>query len=330
MKNLKIKGRCPRPFDTVTIDKNGNCYACECSGWLPEVIGNLKIQTLSEVLQSSKVKKIRSTIHDGTYAYCNENLCSWLQDTKGGRKNWWTIDLKPLLKEIRLGIDDSCNLSCPSCRIEKIFEKRGIKLKSRFRLADRVLEYIKSSDNTLQIHIGSDGDPFASLVYRYFINKCPKKSNLTFSIQTNGLLIKKMFARNQWMFKQLKRIGVSVDGCTTDTYEVLRKGGKFSLLLENLQFLKQLKQTHNFSLQFHCVVQKINVHQLFDYVKFAFDLGADEVFLNRIIDWKTLKNFSEQDVTDPTHPDHHTLKDQILKISTLPYQDKVSFPTLKL
>ena len=28
-KDLKIQNRCPRPYDTVLIDKQGSCYACE-------------------------------------------------------------------------------------------------------------------------------------------------------------------------------------------------------------------------------------------------------------------------------------------------------------
>ena len=61
-KNLQIKTRCPRPFDTVLIDKQGSCYACECQSWLPQSIGNLQIQTLSEILQSKMAEHLQSSI----------------------------------------------------------------------------------------------------------------------------------------------------------------------------------------------------------------------------------------------------------------------------
>ena len=52
-KNLKIKNVCPRPFDTILIDKNGSCFACECAAWLPQSIGNLQIQPLNDIIGSA-------------------------------------------------------------------------------------------------------------------------------------------------------------------------------------------------------------------------------------------------------------------------------------
>jgi len=45
-KDLGIKSHCPRPKDTILIDKMGSCYACECQSWLPQSIGNLQIKSL--------------------------------------------------------------------------------------------------------------------------------------------------------------------------------------------------------------------------------------------------------------------------------------------
>ena len=70
-KNLKIKSRCPRPADTILIDKQGSCYACECQSWLPQSIGNLQIKTLNEIIGSDVQQHLQSSITDGTYRYCN-------------------------------------------------------------------------------------------------------------------------------------------------------------------------------------------------------------------------------------------------------------------
>ena len=48
-KNLQIKNICPRPYDTIQIDKNGSCYACECTSWLPQSIGNLQLKSISHI-----------------------------------------------------------------------------------------------------------------------------------------------------------------------------------------------------------------------------------------------------------------------------------------
>lgn len=327
MKNLNIKTRCPKPFDTITIDKNGNCFACECSGWLPVVVGNLKVQSLEEIVNGKRLKQVQSTILDGTYANCDEKLCSYLLDIRPEKKSWTIKSPLVKLKHLRLGIDDSCNLSCPSCRKTKIFEKRGIRLKARFKIADKIIDYIKQNTDPFTIHLGSDGDPFASLVYRYFLKNCPQKSNISFSLQTNGLLIKKMYAKNKWLFDQLDTLGLSVDGCSKEVYEKLRRGGSFDLLKKNLQFLSEIKKNHKFKIVFHCVVQKENVHQLEDYTNFVSQLSADKIWFNRIVDWKTYDDFKSQDVALRDHQYHNTLKEQLKKIKK---NKLVELPTLDI
>ena len=69
-KDLKIKNLCPRPMDTVLIDKQGSCYACECTSWLPQSIGNLQVRSLEQIIGSDMHQHLQSSIADGTYRYC--------------------------------------------------------------------------------------------------------------------------------------------------------------------------------------------------------------------------------------------------------------------
>ncbi len=66
-KDLKVAKRCPRPFDTVLIDKQGSCYACECTSWLPQSIGNLQIKSLEEIIGGGTHQHPQGSISDGTY-----------------------------------------------------------------------------------------------------------------------------------------------------------------------------------------------------------------------------------------------------------------------
>ena len=78
-KDLKIKNLCPRPKDTILIDKQGSCYACECQSWLPQSIGNLQIKSLEEIIGGEMHQHLQSSITDGTYRYCNEHQCSYIK-----------------------------------------------------------------------------------------------------------------------------------------------------------------------------------------------------------------------------------------------------------
>lgn len=142
-----------------------------------------------------------------------------------------------------------------------------------------------------------------------------------------------MYQRNQWLFTQLKTMGLSIDGCTKHTYEILRRGGRFEMLQKNLDSLREIKKQHNFELVFHCVIQKNNFREMEKYVKFATDHGADRIWFNRIVDWKTLDNFKDHDVADTAHPLNAEFKkhlDSIRKYAWSNGRKFVEFPTLDI
>lgn len=315
-KNLKIKKRCPRPFDTVLIDKQGSCYLCECTSWLPQSAGNLQIKTLDEIINSDVANELQRSILDDSYRYCNNQHCAYLLNYKG-TDSWNLVEPVRQIKHIRLAIDDSCNLSCPSCRTKKIFYKSGGEFNKRIKLIDKVLDFLKSQKHNIQVHIGSDGDPFASIIYRYFMLKTKHFQNLKYSMQTNGLLIKKNFHKFKHITDNLSQIGISIDGATKQTYEELRQGGVWEKLLENLEFLKTIKK---FKIHFHFVVQQKNYHEIESFIDLGIKYNADKIFLNRITDWNTLSNFNTHAVTDATHSENKKLLEILDKI-----KDKENF-----
>jgi len=286
-KNLDIKNKCPKPFDTILIDQTGSCFLCECTAWLPQSVGNLHKNTLQEIFDSDISKHLRQSIVDGSYRYCNSKQCQWLlknivEDYKKGIPN---------ISTIRLAIDNSCNLSCPSCRTNKIYHKKGKMLSLKFSLADKILNFLEDKKNML-IHIGSDGDPFASLVYRHFMRNIGKNKSFLFNLQTNGLLLKKMFGRLENIFDRLNELNISIDGATKKTYELLRRGGNFNLLLENLDFIK--KYHKNFKINFHMVVQKSNWHEMNQMVNLAEEFNVQKIWFNKIQNWHTYLDFEKE------------------------------------
>ena len=314
-KNLKIKDICARPFDTVLIDKNGSCFICECTAWLPQSIGNLYKEELESILSSSTRKYIQSTVQDGSFKLCNNSQCSYI--ISGLVSNTEYCQNKSL-EHIRLAIDDSCNLSCPSCRKEKIFLKSGKNFEKRLKLADKILNFLENNkEEKFNVHIGSDGDPFASIVYRYFMMKTKNLKNLKYTIQTNGLLIKKKLHKFKHVINNLTQIGISVDGATKQTYESLRMGGKFEKIIENLKFLKEIK---NFDVHLHFVAQQKNYHEIEEIIELGLKYDVDKIYLNKITDWNTMENFREQAVWMKNHKEHKNLLDIIDKIKKIKFE----------
>lgn len=292
-KNLQFDTYCPRPFDTVLIDKNGSCYICECQAWLPQSVGNIQVQTLEKIITSNTSKILQESIADGSYRYCNNKQCTFL--LKERDLGWPSSVPKAKIKNIRLAIDESCNLFCPSCRNKQIFYKNGPELKKRIAIADKIIDYVENNTDQINIHIGSDGDPFASLVYRYFIKNTKHLKHLKFSVQTNGLLVKKMHKKNKELFDRLTVLNVSIDGATKNTYESLRLGGNFEKILENFDFIRQIKSDFVFNL--HMVVQNDNWKEMPDMLRLADEYNADRVYFNKIQNWNTALEYSKQNFT---------------------------------
>ena len=304
-KDLKIKNKCPRPFDTVLIDKQGSCYACECTSWLPQSIGNLQIKSLTDIIGSDTHQHLQSSITDGTYRYCNEHQCSYINSGA-------VLHGQPdRIQHLRLAIDDSCNLRCPSCRKGMIFHKEGSAYNLGIRLADRINEWLYNYEHPIQVHMGSDGDPFASHVYRHFMEQTPERDNIKYSILTNGLMFKEFHNTVPHIIDNLQELGVSIDGATKDTYEKMRLGGRWEKINENLEYISELKDKHGFRFIMHFVVQKNNYHEMEDIVMLGEKYNADRVWFSRIQDWNTWGNFSEHNIFSVQHPQHSDYRIQL-------------------
>jgi len=306
-KDLRIQATCSKPFDTVLIDKAGSCYACECTAWLPQSIGNLQVRPLADILDSDIRKHLKESVSDGTYRYCNEHRCPYIKDMSPKSKT--TNDIK----HIRLGIDDSCNLRCPSCRKGLIFHKEGRAYNLGIKLADRINEWLYNYNNPINVHIGSDGDPFASHVYRHFMKHTPVRENIKYSLLTNGLMLRDFHTSIPHVINSMAKLGVSIDGASSGTYEKLRLGGKWDKIMDALDFISVLKQEHNFEFNLHMVVQQENWHEMESMLDLAHRHNVDRVYFNKIEDWNTDIDFNSQ-----TFMESEEFKESIYRVSTDP------------
>ena len=288
-KHLDIGPVCARPFDTVLIDKQGSCYACECQAWLPQSIGNLQTKSLEEILSSTLRTHLQESVSDGSYRYCNNKQCAYLKSQRIDEGQGHRV------RYIRLAIDDSCNLRCPSCRDSLIFHKSGPQYNKAIRLADNVNEWLEQQRDPISVHMGSDGDPYASHVYRHFMANTPHKENIRYWIMTNGLLFRDAHTQSPHVTESLDQLAVSIDGATAPTYEKLRLGGNWSKLSENLQVMSDLKQEHGFRFHWHMVVQNDNWREIPLMAELAEKHGVDRMFFNPIQDWNTGLDHKQQD-----------------------------------
>lgn len=136
-KNLKGQ-YCLSPFVQVSIDSNGDVGLCGCEQWQPIKIGNIFKNTLEDLLKNSIAGKVRQSIIDGTYIYCNASRCGVMR--QNGLNSYetlpdsvkWAVEHNERFSMphcIVISLDRTCNLSCPSCRhsVIKIEDKKKTK-----------------------------------------------------------------------------------------------------------------------------------------------------------------------------------------------------------
>ena len=268
-----ISNNCNITKRTVSIDYNSNCIICSCDGWLPIPVGKiLDFETLEDVWDSPVAKIIQQDIDEKKYTWCAVNHCGIKYD-----------DIEFEHYSMQINIDESCNLSCASCRREQIMHIDGPEIEYKQQGLDRVLVWLEKFNHPIHITLSGNGDPLASNVIRPFLKKYKPKNNQTFTLQTNGLLIKKQLL-NFPILDSITMFSISVDAARADTYKDIRRGGDWEILIENIEFIKSINKSRATVLNF--CVQKKNYKEIPEFIDLCKSFGC-RAHIHQLDDWGT-------------------------------------------
>jgi sulfatase maturation enzyme AslB (radical SAM superfamily) len=323
------------PWNSIGVGLNGDVFLCQCEAWLPTSIGNIWDDDLTALMQSDTAKAIRRSITEGTYEYCNEQVCYILQQKNlHSLDHIYPLDLRQVMQDehgwlmpthIMLALDPTCNLSCPSCRTEvtKKVEDDQAKID---HIAQRLVDnlFSRGTEQQVNVTVSTSGELFASDVLMHMVNQIDLSliPRLNLQIQTNGLLLPRRWDRIATKHQNIGMITVTVDAATARTYETVRRGGRWSDMLAALDFIKDLKQSLDFELRLRMVVQKTNFQEAPAFYDLAQKYEADLVEYTRLTNWHTWSylEFKMHDVLDPNNVKyktaHKVLSDCINRPST--------------
>jgi MoaA/NifB/PqqE/SkfB family radical SAM enzyme len=315
---------CTKPFDHFELHESGSVFLC-CATWLRQRAGNLYEQSAEAIWNSPDAQKIRASILDGSFSHCNHDLCPLIQAGTLPTRNEAARDprlrdiitgnktiLQGIPRFINFSNDRSCNLSCPSCRTQRIQFNNGPGYEVRKTLQDKLTDAFltRPTDQPFTLSITGSGDPFASRVFREFLFELDGRRfpNMRINLQTNGT----MFTEKTW--RRLRRIHgriggvlVSFDAATASTYAITRRGGNWNRLLENTEFLGQLRRNGEIGgLFLYFVVQQANFREMPAMVALGKQFGADGVNFSKAVWWGTwtMAEMRSQRVWEPDHPEH--------------------------
>lgn len=251
---------CSKPYDSMNIDSQGRIFICTCDGFLPFPVGHiLSFETIEDVFNSAISKKIQNTIKIGTYEFCDTVHCEVTWPRSNLVNDHYEYDY-----EIEFGIDNSCNLHCPSCRPEMIFQDKGEIFETRMLWIQRLIQWISQTNKKIRLNIGANGEPFASPIYLE-IFKENLLSNIQLHVRSNGTLIKRTCEKYN-ILPNLKELEISIDAATKNIYEIVRSPAKWENLLENIDYVVQNRKHYKFKFIGNFVIQKTNLDDMIPFI----------------------------------------------------------------
>jgi molybdenum cofactor biosynthesis enzyme MoaA len=343
-KDILKKYVCKNPFNYIDIQGNGD-FVC-CPSWCGTNIREGDKMNWN----SENAIDIRKSVLDGTYRHCDHVVCPSLSEliNKPGIvpgnfvpiekfKKYYNIeslddvkDIDTSPEEILFGFDRSCNLKCPSCRLNLV---PNDKIESPEHLKKlEILDYIETnfSHSAKKLLITGSGDPFYSKIYRDYLQnfdetKYPKLEEI--QIITNGKMLNKKMWDSLKAKKFIKAIEISIDAGSKDTYEnVTRLNGNWDVLIDNLKFISTIKTLKYMIVSM--VVSELNYQEMeMFYLKMVEIFGESQFDLvinfRQHVYWGTGK-YTEDDVRkiqvfNPEHEKHELFINEVKKIHNKDY-----------
>ncbi len=325
MTSLKNKF-CPKPFEFFELGRDKllggvQSYAC-CPSWLPVELGNVKKNSIKEIWNNKTLQELRESIHDGSFRFCNKELCPDIaMGTLPDKEDIKDPYLKDIIENektvvskgprtLNFSNDRTCNIQCPSCRSELIVNNSGPQYEKAKEIHDRV--WYECLDDLKLAIFSSTGDPFASKISRQQLLNLNGEDypHLAIQLNTNGILLTpEMLGSLKKIHKNIKRIFISLDAASESVYNITRKGGDFKKVIANIKHLVQVKKEEglDWHLQLDFVVQNENYFEMATFVELGLEQGVDIVYFQRIVDWRTygLMGFSKHAVWKKNHPNYH-------------------------
>lgn len=270
---------CNRPYTWFYYAWYGS-YPC-CSTWLKYPIGNPAADSPEQCWNSTVAKLYRLSADNGTYCFCKKDACGRMNihGTKDEK-----IDEFEIPQTLLLGLDFTCNLSCTSCR-EHIQVATGNQLKVREGFADKIIR-TGWLEKTKKLELSGTGEALASKIDRkiLFSNTLCKRESI--SLLTNGILLNNdNLQKLKQHFKKV-RINISIDAATEETYKKIRRGGNWSILIDNLENLSIMRRNNEIEyVEIRMVIQKTNYKEIPAFIQMGKKYHVDHVVFTKLLNW---------------------------------------------
>jgi radical SAM protein with 4Fe4S-binding SPASM domain len=194
-------------------------------------------------------------------------------------KNNYINAAAPRRFPIQVDIEASgvCNLKCPSC------PRSHDGSSSAGWIEPNVLETIldKMPFRPKDVLLGGVGEPLANPHLDGLIDVMARRG-IECRMFTNGTLLNASSQNMLLSHRNLRSVGVSIDGATKESFEQLRRGANFEKWKEHVQSFCEsaaLKRGRSFIVSTNTVVSKYNINEIPDIISLVAGLGVKHMQL---------------------------------------------------
>jgi MoaA/NifB/PqqE/SkfB family radical SAM enzyme len=280
---------CSYPWTHFEVNNpNGDVTMC-CDSHI--VLGNINKQNITEIWNGEGYKKIRSDmLTKGAHAVCSSG-CAVLKGFKSYQNLDWyknlekrsplfvnaqkndneisegKLTLSSMPRWMRFAYSYVCNLNCYHCYQAKIREEK-------LSLPEAFINQVFELSNFYQVLFYYGGEPFLYKPTRYLLKSANVNNHCRHFFVTNGTLLdSELF--EILLKKEIGIISCSLDAANEKTYKVLRKGGDWHKVLENLEKISGMKKSKNFVFSVTLTVNSLNALELEKFCDLGISLGAE-------------------------------------------------------
>jgi radical SAM protein with 4Fe4S-binding SPASM domain len=273
---FKDKLYCTSPFNSLFIRPNGDVASC-CAGF--EKWGNLKENTIDEIIHSDTAVRIRNNVLSGI----EDSYCKWCIQTENSgcssqRRGFAHLDVD-LNKEFELKTLDIrwstiCNFSCIYCNEDwssTWAKKKNLPIVSdNLTISNDILNYIEKNSSTIDSILVAGGEPLLQMQNEKLFDILPPSTKIML-ISNLGVDLKKSKIFNK--LSQRKHIdwAVSLEN-VGNHFEYARQGGYWDLMVSNL---KHIQETTTHYINFQCIFHILSLLKLKDLFNVAEEMGIN-------------------------------------------------------
>ncbi len=185
------------------------------------------------------------------------------------------------LRRLYLEPTSGCNLKCQTCIRNTWNEHFG---SMSFELFIRICQQLKELPFLQSVMLAGFGEPLYHPEVVEMVRRLKQAARVSVEITTNGTLLNEQLSE-RLLEAGLDRLWVSFDGTSETSFDDIRRGASFRLVLKNVQQLRELatKMNRPLAIGISFVVMRDNIEDIKNIEELIREVGADQVLMSNVL-----------------------------------------------